>query len=481
MNFRKTILLALVLGAALFYVYRIEKPKQEAAKKKGMIFSDLDASGVDQIVIDRAPSGESPATRVVIINTKPNVAATPTAAAVEEDPFASSELPARESGWQLEAFPTEGIDSVAISSLMTALQGLKLDEPISPEEAGSDLSPFGLHNPPLTISVKQKTGEVKNLKFGVENEYFAKRFLSIEGDRQLYLVPPALYGAAEKSLFDFRNKTPIDFREGEVVEFEVASPKGRLKVTRKSDNDWVLGSDRPLKASPLAARSLLVAMKNLRVSEFFDGTSDVTPYGLDRPAVTVTIKFSPQSQRQPLVLRFAEKSEGAGEVFAISGQSTTVWKSTQFRTDDLSKSEFDLREKELFRFDPSQVKRVEFSGHGRQAISLVREGENWKVDDKVGDGVFIEQVLFNLMELTATSFPDGGDGGFSQPELQVAVTTTTDLGNSRTQVLLVGAEKSAGEFFARIGESGELFTISAESLKKIRPAREALLKPTPGA
>jgi hypothetical protein len=479
MNFKKTLFLAVILGAAILYVYRVEQPKQEAAKKKGMIFADLRASAVDRITIDKSASGEDSASHIVLINSQPDIPATPTAVSVEQDPFAASESPSRESGWKLEAFPSEGVDSMSIAALMTALQGLKLDEPISAEDAGKDLSPFGLSNPLLTISIKQKNGDTKNLRFGVENEYFAKRFLSIEGDPQLYLVAPALYGAADKSLVDFRNKTPIDFLEDDVASFEVTSTKGQLQVTRKSDSEWVIGDSRPLKASPLAARSLLVALKNLRVTEFFDGVSDVAPYGLDRAAVTAKITFTPKSQQQPLVLRFAEKTDGAGEVFVRSGDSTTIWKSSQFRTDDVAKSEFDLREKELFRFDVSKVKRVEFSGNGMSPLSLIKEGEAWKVNEQAGDGVFVEQVLFNLSDLAATSFPDGGSGEFSNPELQVAVTTTTELGNERTQVLFVGAEKSAGEFLARVGDSGELFTISSEALKKIRPAREALLQPTP--
>ena len=133
------------------------------------------------------------------------------------------------------------------------------------------------------------------------------------------------------------------------------------------------------------------------------------------------------------------------------------------------------------------VQKLNYQATNASGINLHKEGTNWKINDKLGDSVFILQLLNDLSLLEATDFPQDlkGDFGFSQPKARFDITlvanATASENKESLRSLIIGKSAnipSGGKgYYAIDNDKPQLpFIITEEAFEKLVPKAEALVK-----
>ena len=212
MNFKKTVLLAGVLVAAVLYLTKVSEPRRQAELEKDKLFAAVDDGQVSRL-------SESPK---------------------EGTPYSIMSVGAGEgsAAWAFTDLPTAKLDDGAVRGLIGTLKGLTFEGPLSDAEVGSDLTIFGLASPTLTITLQLKDSSQKEVAFGKRSDYLNKRYAKVSGAPGLYLVDEASFQSLNKGRTDIRDKTPISFNTADVREVVLDSSLGRILITQPAVGEW---------------------------------------------------------------------------------------------------------------------------------------------------------------------------------------------------------------------------------------------------
>lgn len=474
MNLKKTIVLGVLLIAAVLYMTRVSIPHRAREVAKGSPFTEV-TSKVTKLVVQRADSPLPESFELVRVG-----AATP-APTPSADELADTTV-ADPRQWSIASLPGARVDGSTLSVVLNTLKEMKLGEEIADSELSSDLSQYGLDKPALTIVVSQKAGEAETtptdetttVSFGKKNEYFGSRYVRVSGRPGTYLVPDGSYTSLNKSLADLRSKTPIDFSDSDVREIKLASPAGEVVISQPSAGEWKITSPIERAGSTVAISELLNGVKALRATEFLDGKQNsLAEFNLDSPKARMTITFRQGVEPQTLELKASDSH------FAVSG-APSVFKAASNPSESLTKSLSDLREKRLLGIRRTTIARVASTGTGITSTEVVDTERTYTVNGKEADPVFAEQLFTDIANLEGAEFPATVPAdAFSENYLTLTITKKEPKGE--TVQLFIGKEAKLGSEtgrFARFGEKGEVAIIKDVEAKRIIPHEEAL-KPLP--
>jgi hypothetical protein len=282
MSVKKLIILAVVLVAVgIFYyvdksrVERIEKEEEEA--KNLFAFA---AEDVSRVRIER-----------------------------EGEVIAAER--AGEDAWKIvEPYEAAG-DKASFRTLVSGLANGKIQRRVEDVE---DLANYGLTEPVIKVSlfVGGATGE-HTILFGNQIPSGADYFAMREGEDTVLTLYSYLYNNANKSLFDFLDKSLVDFEVDDVHSYEVLGKDVTLAVEVPKKNRAQMLKPDALKASYSKVNSLLWKVKNAKVARF--GPRDVPDselgtYGLVDPATEVVLGFGEQgSDRSYKTLHIGNATE----------------------------------------------------------------------------------------------------------------------------------------------------------------------------
>jgi hypothetical protein len=198
----------------------------------------------------------------------------------------------------------------------------------------------------------------------------------------------------------------------------------------------------------LSTLQLLDAVRRIPAGEAGPAAS----YGLEKPRLRWEVTLTDGrrlglkvGKLNPLGQLLYAQVEGSDEVLALPGQSEAA----------LERTPFDLRRKDLVRFEPDQVERLSLEG-GEARLELSRREGRWVLQAPVEDRAderAVGKVLQGLLALRATGFPGAGlpDSalGLDRPAAKVVVEGATP--GVRLEVWLgLGTLKSnSGKLFAR--------------------------------
>lgn len=491
MNLKKTLALACILLAAIFYIKKVELPHQQEIANKGAVLTDLSIAQARSIeVIKQQPAGTPAAAdqkelNFTLVNSKPHDGVVPTPVPAGGSRVDSTVETAKL--WHLDGVEGGGLDPAVLTGFVNALKDLKADGPLPADQVGNDLSVFGLKDPALKINVKVDDKNSVQLSVGSENQYLSKRYLQISGDNGIYMIPSLSFTSLNKNRDDFRNKTPVSFFDADIKTVELEGEKGKVTVEQGSPGVWQVTSPVQKTGSARHISDLLFSLKGLRAAEFVDNAGgDLSAFGLDKPSLVAQLKFDDKKSTQPLTIKIgkaAKKNEGAKDsesYYFTTSTSGAVYKAVSNPLPQISKGADDLRDKEMFKLEVDAVQKISLSGSQVGSLEISRDGEKWTVNGKEGDALYVRQVLNNFSTLEASSFPSApGQDPFKNSRLKAVllVRKAADSKDTETKTLLIGDKfDKSDEYYARVGEAGDLFAIKGEDLKKLAPSEVALLR-----
>lgn len=497
MSWKKTLVMAALLGLALAYVFLLEIPRSGKRAQEKDIFSGAGPRQIAGVMITAKEKS---------FTLKNEKLEAPKKDKDKKEAAASKD-------WSMPEVPGAEVDQTALNSLLNALTDLKAEETVVEDEIGPDLGVYGLSSPEiaLRVSFAGKSEELKEveLAFGKKNEYLNQRYLKVTGLRpnafDLFLVGEPLFLAANKNRDDFRKRTLLDVQIGDLKAVSIRGLKTEVRFEQAAQEDsapqaWRIVQPGSYKASESALGELLRQLRALRVKDFIDGDEAAKPqaFGLDKPQAVVRFEFKDEMKKEALEASFV-KSSGekpkdpddsatAGAYFAL-GSKPSVFFVESSPLEWMLKPVDEWREKQPFKFAFDQARKAEIKAEGLDDVELIKGADSsWSINGKKADSAFVRQYLMDLSQLKADGFPKAQtDFGFAEPRLRVSLSlASSGVGEAskaeegEPRLLVVGApaerekDGTAKNYFAAAGDLSEPFIISKESFSKIRPKIEVL-------
>jgi hypothetical protein len=303
---------------------------------------------------------------------------------------------------------------------------------------------------------------------------YAKR----NDEKRVFLVADFQESSMNKSTFDLRDKSLLKV-ERDKVDNVTIDAGGKPVELAKNGADWQITKPITARADFSAVDGLVGRVETAQMKSIESDNpqpADLKKYGLDKPAITVTLGQG--SSRA--VLAFGGKA-AEETIYARDLSKPQVVTVDKTLGEDLKKTADDLRRKEAFESRAFNMTRVEFT-RGSDTVAFERvkgQGENatdsWKrVSPAAGDvdKSKVESMLAGLADIRATSFTDSiAKTGLDKPAM--TVTVKFDEGKKEERVSF---GKSGSDVFAVIPGQPGAAKIEAEKFDETIKALDELSK-----
>lgn len=320
--------------------------------------------------------------------------------------------------WKITVPSAMAVDAAEVSAITTALAGLEQERVV--EENPPSLKEFTLDPPRISLSFT-KTGDAAThrLDIGVKTPMGSDLYAKVDGQTQVFLIGAYREDALNKTTFNLRDKTVLVFDRDNANFLKIDGGKTPI-VLGKKDNQWRLSVPFDAAADFGAVDGLVGRLFQVQMKTFVaeDGTKDLKKYGLDKPAVEVTIGAG--AGKYELALG---GKDDAGNVYARIGGQPAVFTLEASLLDDLTRPAADLRQKDLFEFRTFTALSLSVT-RGGQTWTMARQGTpvdgkpaDWKLtagpsaSDKTLDANRVNDLLTNVSGLRAETFIDAPGAG----------------------------------------------------------------------
>jgi hypothetical protein len=348
---------------------------------------------------------------------------------------------APDGNWMIDAPVKDRADMLAISTLFTSLEGLRM-EPV-PSGKGGGLADYGLTKGEVSIKVSGKNPF--ELLIGKETAIEGKVYMRVEGKDTAYVAAKDLREQATKAVNDWRDRKLSDLTAAQVNRVTFKTAKGEFEA-EKIATHWSLVRPFKGRADDQKLTDLISNATTPRIQDFIADTKDLGAFGLNEPRATIT--FQAEGVKEPVVLQIGsakksdkpeEKKDGEGKEPATPPKPGQVYVKLSTRdgvftvTSDieslLATQPNDLRDQNIMRVQTDMVDRITLEAPGRAKIILGRKGEEWvrkgdKNDTPVNGGA-ANKLLSDLTTMKVTRFVADVAGDLKQYGLDAPVASVT--------------------------------------------------------
>jgi hypothetical protein len=270
--------------------------------------------------------------------------------------------------WTIKQPVNARADESAVSSLTNELASAKVERTL-PANSG-DLKSYGLDNPQVTLGIKLKSGEQHTIKLGSKDFSGLAVYGQVDGSKDVAMIPISLFTNADKQLDDLRDKSLLGSTQYEISGLTLTNSNGRI-VLAKKDTDWTIKSPIESAADDSEVSSLLSEIGSAKAAAFVSETADdLSKYGLDKPAASVTAQLQTGGERSIL---FGSKVEN--QYYAKASDRPQIVKVDSALFDKINAKLATLRSKEIAKIKKDEITRVEIRNPN---LTLVAEKDKDK-------------------------------------------------------------------------------------------------------
>jgi hypothetical protein len=294
------------------------------------------------------------------------------------------------------------------------------------------------------------------------------------GKPSVFVVSDGVLRDVTRPLTDFRNKAVLAFERPSVTGVEIVTPDETLAVESAGEGKWKLTRPRALEADADTVRDFLDKLTSARIKEFVaEAPRSLAPFGLERP-LRVAIHVGQEGDRATRTLLLGRVDEKKKGVYAMRPGEASVLLLPEDVWTALPKHAAAIRNKTVIEFERDKVTRIEVESP-RGAVTLVREGDRWKIakpEALPADQVEAGAVLMRLRGLRAQSFLADDAAGIprylARPEVQA--TLTLEGAPAPLAVLLAPSPETRNGrpmAYAAVAGRGPVVLVEAGALKEI--------------
>lgn len=356
-------------------------------------------------------------------------------------------------------------DSGEVEAFIFEIESLKKTRVV--EENPEDLSIYGLSSPALKIYFKFENGTEETLLIGDESPLGSNLYFKRES-QPIVMMAPSSRSRFEKSVYNFRDKTLLNFNTGSIQKIQILKEKIPLEI-KKTGEIWEISGDIRARGDNDAIMGFLQAIQFSRVREFVRENPDsLESYGLNPPALKLTLE-SEQGETHTLLL--GSLKEGKGYFGKVNDSKNIVLVDKKL-FEILSQKTVEFLDKTLLDFDEKEILELSLQS-GNETIHVVRgEGTRWDIQSPVKTGADLSTVnslLFDLKEAKISEFikismDTPQSFGLDNPRK----TLSLKMKDSKTWTLQLGNQSADGQkvFAQRTGEP-TVFAIAKEVVDKL--------------
>jgi hypothetical protein len=214
----------------------------------------------------------------------------------------------------------------SVDALVGILEGLRMEAVAA--EAVDDPKAYGLAPPGRTVTLGLAGGGTRTLEVG-SSPSEGRHHVRVAGSPLVAIVPGALVDDLAKGMGELRAKRLLEVATHEVEGFDVeegGAKKTYARTTTKDDQgaDTHTWKRDGAEVSTDKVQDALFAVGGIEVVEFVDAPQPPTAYGLDAPALRVTLRHT--GGRPPAWFEIGEKGgawfarrEGDDAVMKLDG------------------------------------------------------------------------------------------------------------------------------------------------------------------
>ncbi len=330
MSFRATGLLALVTAALAAFVWFGEPGGSGGESSAERLLPDLTPERIDSL------SFEAPGRDAVRVMRKGE-------------------------GWQLVEPLEAPADPLALDRIARSLSELesrgRIEEPGAREIYGLD--------PPRNRVGWSASGEASELALGRVTPVGGNVYASVATSGEappVHMVEATAALAFDVAADDLRDRRLLAFEPGEVTRLRVAArdpgaPGAGFEATlERSDTDgWAIVVPAPLPADVRAIDRLVSDLSLLRAEGFVDAPGDADRRAIEAPAFVAVVETATGAQR----LDLAPVPGDAPHLRLARGRDGRFFQLRSALVEHLPSRLFDLRDRELARFDPAAAAAIE--------------------------------------------------------------------------------------------------------------------------
>jgi hypothetical protein len=436
MRLRNTAILALLLAVLGGYLYFVESKKiaKEAVKQKLIDLNPDDATAITLHYPDREIGLEK-----------------------------------GDGGWRLTKPVAAAADEVTVKNLLRAIADAEVTKTL--DDAPTDLAPFGLTTPAVTVTVTAKGQPLPALKLGKTTAVSNSTYVQRAEQPKIYLTGAGFHSGMDKQPKDLRDKKVVDFKDDEITRIALRGPQGAVALA-KQDGAWTITQPAAYKADANAVRALLSTVRNLRATDFANDApadADLVTYGLDNPDRELVLRAG---EGATVTLLLGKESEQG--LYAKAGDKPTVFVVGKWVTTDLSKGVNDLRDKSLLSFDPAAVTAIEVGRGDGEQFTLARAGDTWSLSgvEGVPNAGVVDPFVAGLSHLSgnqivADAAPDLGQYGLAAPAVTITVQGKDGAGLGTVRFGSYTPNPPATEYTAKRDDDATVFQLRDFQFKQL--------------
>jgi hypothetical protein len=431
---KSLLVLVLVLAGLGAYVYFVESKKpQEAEASLGPKVFSVRADAIDEITVKSAGGDKTT-------------------------------LKKTNGAWQITEPVSVLADEAEVSGLVTGLATADIVRTI--DENPGDLRQFGLADPRVEITFKTAgSAHAQRLLIGDKTTTVGDLYAKLANEKKVFLIAGSFDTSFNRSTFDLRQKAVLTFERDKVDHLTVQS-SGKAVELARANGEWKI--DKPYQAPAdygtvegLIGRVQTAQMKAITAQD----AVDLKPYGLDKPAVSVT--FGLGSSQATLIMG---KKTDASTVYAKDASRPMIFTVDAALLEDVNKPVDQLRRKDVFEFRAFDAAGIQVT-RGSELLAFEKTtgqgkdaGEKWretKPAAKDVDASAFDTFLTKLSNLRAQSFVDAGPKaktGLESPAMVVVVRFDEGRKEERVAFGRVGTDVYA----AIVGQPGAAKIDTAE-------------------
>ncbi len=202
-----------------------------------------------------------------------------------------------EDDWKVDAPVATRAARWSADTFLGLIEGLRMEKIVTETAQPKDLAKFGLGRPARRVAIGLGDGKTVTLEVGKKTEdgkYYARDSAS----SHVAVIPAAVRDDLDKGLKGLRAVRLLDVATYEVTSLDVTASGSTRTFTKSTikgkdgigQNVWK--GTAPTKDAPDAAVSTaMIGIGGAEVVEFIDAPKGLPTYGLDAPAVRVTLRF----------------------------------------------------------------------------------------------------------------------------------------------------------------------------------------------
>ena len=249
--------------------------------------------------------------------------------------------------WRLTEPFAGNVDVTEVVAMSSSLAALEMQRVVAEPEDAPDLTVYGLAEPRVEVAVTTTTGVDARLLIGEQTPTGGDLYATIAESNRVFLISGYLYSTFNRTTFDLRDKTILDFTRDQVDSLEITGADLDIRL-RQVDNRWSL-------VYPIAAHADLGVTSGLvgrlatgqMAAIEVESTDELASFGLDMPRLTVTVGLG--SSVATLLIGDATP---AGTVYARDASRDLVFTVSESLLTELEQGVDEYRRKNLFAFRP---------------------------------------------------------------------------------------------------------------------------------